>query len=143
MASDYQRIEQVIRYVETHAAEQPGLDAIAAHVGLSGPYLQRVFKRWVGLSRPMAEDRFAAAAIRSLFVGVRPSAASTCRPLWFGRLPRRDPEWPGTLSFPLFATAPCSVASAERHRRRPVNPLGSAVDVKGGGGRDVRAKART
>lgn len=47
---DYQRIEKAIRFLETHAIEQPSLDAVAEHVGLSPCHFQRLFKRWAGVS---------------------------------------------------------------------------------------------
>ncbi|MEK6236800.1 MAG: methylated-DNA--[protein]-cysteine S-methyltransferase [Planctomycetales bacterium] len=47
---DYQRVEQAIRFVDARREDQPTLAEIAAHVGLSAPYLQRVFKRWAGVS---------------------------------------------------------------------------------------------
>lgn len=48
--SDYERIETAIRFVDQNAGSQPALDDVAAHVGLSPFHLQRVFKRWAGLS---------------------------------------------------------------------------------------------
>jgi AraC family transcriptional regulator of adaptative response/methylated-DNA-[protein]-cysteine methyltransferase len=48
--SDYTRIEQAIRFLEQHALEQPSLDEIAAHIGLSPYHFQRLFKRWAGVS---------------------------------------------------------------------------------------------
>lgn len=47
---DYQRIETAIRFLETHAVEQPSLDEIAEHIGLSPFHFQRLFKRWAGVS---------------------------------------------------------------------------------------------
>lgn len=47
---DYPRIETAIRYLATHVDEQPTLSAVAAEVGLSPFHLQRVFKRWAGIS---------------------------------------------------------------------------------------------
>lgn len=48
--SDYARIEQAILYLDAHAREQPSLDAVAAHVGLSAFHFQRLFTRWAGIS---------------------------------------------------------------------------------------------
>lgn len=48
--SDYHRIEQVIVYLEEHFREQPDLNTIASQVGLSEYHLQRVFRRWAGIS---------------------------------------------------------------------------------------------
>ena len=48
--ADYPRIETAIRYLAAHAEEQPTLSNVAAEVGLSPFHLQRVFKRWAGIS---------------------------------------------------------------------------------------------
>ncbi len=47
---DYYRVEAVIRYLEAHAGEQPSLHEAAAAVGLSEFHLQRLFRRWAGVS---------------------------------------------------------------------------------------------
>lgn len=47
---DYDRIEKAIRFIQEHAADQPSLDAVAEHVGLSPCHFQRLFKRWAGVS---------------------------------------------------------------------------------------------
>lgn len=49
-AEDYGRIENAIRYIETHQKAQPSLPQIAAHVGLSDAHFQRLFTRWAGVS---------------------------------------------------------------------------------------------
>lgn len=49
-ADDYDRIEQAIRYLEGRHREQPSLDDIAEHVGLSPSHFQRLFQRWAGIS---------------------------------------------------------------------------------------------
>jgi AraC family transcriptional regulator of adaptative response/methylated-DNA-[protein]-cysteine methyltransferase len=46
----YAKIEQAIGYLETHSHDQPDLQAVAAQVGLSTYYFQRVFKRLAGIS---------------------------------------------------------------------------------------------
>lgn len=48
--TDYDRIAQAIRYIADHRLDQPGLDEIAAHVGLSPFHFQRLFTRWAGVS---------------------------------------------------------------------------------------------
>lgn len=48
--SDYHRVAEVIRYLEAHAAEQPGLSELARHAGLSGFHFQRLFRRWAGVT---------------------------------------------------------------------------------------------
>jgi AraC family transcriptional regulator of adaptative response/methylated-DNA-[protein]-cysteine methyltransferase len=47
---DYKRIEQAILFIEQQALEQPSLEEIAEHVGLSPYHFQRLFKRWAGVS---------------------------------------------------------------------------------------------
>ena len=47
---DYPRIEQAIRFLEQRAVDQPQLEEVAAHVGLSPYHFQRLFQRWVGVS---------------------------------------------------------------------------------------------
>lgn len=49
-SEDYLRIEQAILYLEDHYKEQPGLEAVAANVGLSEYHFQRLFTRWAGVS---------------------------------------------------------------------------------------------
>ncbi|MCX7027885.1 MAG: methylated-DNA--[protein]-cysteine S-methyltransferase [Spirochaetes bacterium] len=48
--TDYKRVEEAIRYIAARASEQPSLDEVAAHLGLSPFYFQRLFKRWAGVS---------------------------------------------------------------------------------------------
>ncbi len=50
MQSDYEKIKQAIEYVRTHASAQSTLEQIAATVGLSPAYFQRLFRRWAGVS---------------------------------------------------------------------------------------------
>lgn len=47
---DYARVGRAVRFVEEHAAEQPSLEEVAAHVGLSPYHFQRLFRRWAGVS---------------------------------------------------------------------------------------------
>lgn len=49
-AEIYAKIEQAIHYLTEHAQEQPDLDTVAAQVGLSPFYFQRLFKRLAGVS---------------------------------------------------------------------------------------------
>lgn len=48
--TDYARIEQAIHYLNEHFQEQPELNALAEHLGLSEYHLQRLFRRWAGIS---------------------------------------------------------------------------------------------
>lgn len=47
---DYRRIESALAYLETHRSEQPTLETVAQHVGLSSFHFQRLFSSWVGIS---------------------------------------------------------------------------------------------
>jgi AraC family transcriptional regulator of adaptative response/methylated-DNA-[protein]-cysteine methyltransferase len=49
-SEDYLRIEQAILYLEDHYKDQPGLEDIAANIGLSEYHFQRLFTRWAGVS---------------------------------------------------------------------------------------------
>ncbi len=50
LSQDYRCIERAILYLAEHYPQQPGLDALAAHVGLSEFHFQRMFTRWAGIS---------------------------------------------------------------------------------------------
>jgi AraC family transcriptional regulator, regulatory protein of adaptative response / methylated-DNA-[protein]-cysteine methyltransferase len=50
LSEDYHRIEQAILYLENHYKEQPGLEDVAANIGLSEYHFQRLFTRWAGVS---------------------------------------------------------------------------------------------
>ncbi len=47
---DYERIENVILFLEENFKYQPELKEISNYIGLSEFHLQRLFKRWVGIS---------------------------------------------------------------------------------------------
>ncbi len=47
---DYARIAEAIGFIVARRPHQPSLDEVAAHVGLSAFHLQRLFKRWAGVS---------------------------------------------------------------------------------------------
>ncbi len=47
---DYDRIEKAVRYVQQHQNDQPHIDALANHVGLSPFHFVRLFKRWAGIT---------------------------------------------------------------------------------------------
>ena len=49
-SEDYLRIEQAITYLENHYKDQPSLEEVAAHIGLSEYHFQRLFTRWAGVS---------------------------------------------------------------------------------------------
>ncbi|MEQ1592822.1 MAG: methylated-DNA--[protein]-cysteine S-methyltransferase [Thiobacillaceae bacterium] len=46
----YETVATAIRFVRSHAVQQPSLADIARHVGLSPTHLQRVFSAWAGIS---------------------------------------------------------------------------------------------
>lgn len=46
----FARIEQAIAFLRAHRAQQPELSDVAAHIGLSESYTQRLFTRWAGIS---------------------------------------------------------------------------------------------
>jgi AraC family transcriptional regulator, regulatory protein of adaptative response / methylated-DNA-[protein]-cysteine methyltransferase len=50
MDTDYQRIEHAIRYLSEHVEAQPGLDDVSCEVGVSPFHLQRLFRRYAGIS---------------------------------------------------------------------------------------------
>jgi AraC family transcriptional regulator of adaptative response/methylated-DNA-[protein]-cysteine methyltransferase len=47
---DYDLIRRAIAFLSETWAEQPSLDRLAAHLGLSPAHCQKLFKRWCGLS---------------------------------------------------------------------------------------------
>lgn len=47
-ARDYERVERALRFVGQQVEEQPDLEAIAEHIGLSPHHFHRLFARWVG-----------------------------------------------------------------------------------------------
>jgi AraC family transcriptional regulator of adaptative response/methylated-DNA-[protein]-cysteine methyltransferase len=49
-ASDYERIRRIVAFISERWREQPSLDDIAAHVGLSTTHVHHLFRRWCGLS---------------------------------------------------------------------------------------------
>ncbi len=50
LSDDYLRIEQAILYLENHYKDQPGIEELAANIGLSESHFQRLFTRWAGVS---------------------------------------------------------------------------------------------
>ena len=47
---DYVRVAAAIKYLQTHSADQPGLDEVADAVHMSPYHFQRLFTRWAGVS---------------------------------------------------------------------------------------------
>lgn len=48
--NDYQKIEKAILYLSTHSAQHPSLDELAGSLDTSKFHLQRIFKKWAGIS---------------------------------------------------------------------------------------------
>jgi AraC family transcriptional regulator of adaptative response/methylated-DNA-[protein]-cysteine methyltransferase len=47
---NFDRIERAIVFLREYRAQQPALEAVAAHIGLSPAHAQRLFSRWAGVS---------------------------------------------------------------------------------------------
>jgi AraC family transcriptional regulator, regulatory protein of adaptative response / methylated-DNA-[protein]-cysteine methyltransferase len=47
---DYERVRRIIAFISVRWRDQPSLEAIADHVGLSTTHVHHVFKRWCGLT---------------------------------------------------------------------------------------------
>ncbi len=47
---DYNLVAAAIRYLDENQTEQPSLDDLSGYLGVSPFHLQRVFKRWAGIS---------------------------------------------------------------------------------------------
>jgi AraC family transcriptional regulator of adaptative response/methylated-DNA-[protein]-cysteine methyltransferase len=48
--ADYERVRRIIAFISERWREQPSLEAIADHVGLSTTHVHHLFRRWAGLS---------------------------------------------------------------------------------------------
>ena len=48
--TDYASIKRAIEFISTRWRDQPSIEAIAGHAGLSTSHLHHVFKRWAGLT---------------------------------------------------------------------------------------------
>ncbi|MGD2135253.1 MAG: methylated-DNA--[protein]-cysteine S-methyltransferase [Gemmatimonadales bacterium] len=48
--ADAERVARAIGYLERHYRQQPSLEVVADHVGLSPHHFQRIFKRWAGVT---------------------------------------------------------------------------------------------
>ncbi len=47
---DYATVKSAIEFISTRYRDQPSIEAIAGHVGLSPSHFQHLFKRWAGLT---------------------------------------------------------------------------------------------
>src|ERR1700727_2796846 len=48
--ADYAIVKRAIEFITKRYRDQPSIEAIADHVGLSASHFQHVFKRWAGLT---------------------------------------------------------------------------------------------
>ena len=48
--ADYLTVKRAIEFISKRYRDQPSIEAIAEHVGLSASHFQHVFKRWAGLT---------------------------------------------------------------------------------------------
>ena len=49
-AADYERVRRIIAFISERWRDQPSLEDIAAHVGLSTTHVHHLFRRWAGLT---------------------------------------------------------------------------------------------
>ncbi len=49
-AADYERVRRIIAFISERWREQPSLEDIALHVGLSTTHVHHLFRRWCGLT---------------------------------------------------------------------------------------------
>jgi AraC-like DNA-binding protein len=50
VSTDYARVREAIVFLRGHHAQQPDLATLAAHLGLSEVHVQKLFRRWAGIS---------------------------------------------------------------------------------------------
>src|SRR5918997_4867944 len=48
--ADYERVRRIIAFISERWRDQPSLEAIADHVGLSTTHVHHLFRRWCGLT---------------------------------------------------------------------------------------------
>jgi AraC family transcriptional regulator of adaptative response/methylated-DNA-[protein]-cysteine methyltransferase len=66
---DYEQIRRAIGFLSQTWAEQPSLERLAQHLGLSPAHCQKLFKRWCGLSPKEFVQAIAVDRARSLLDG--------------------------------------------------------------------------
>ncbi|NJM91207.1 MAG: AraC family transcriptional regulator, partial [Myxococcales bacterium] len=66
---DYQLIRRAIAFLSETWSEQPELDRLARHLGLSPTHCQKLFKRWCGLSPKEFVQAITLDHARSLLTG--------------------------------------------------------------------------
>jgi len=62
---DFARIARAIRFIDEHFREQPRLEDVAAHAGLSEFHFNRLFRRWAGLTPKQYLSAVTGAAAKS------------------------------------------------------------------------------
>ena len=50
VSSDYAAVKRAIEFISTRWREQPSIETVADHVGLSPSHFQHLFRRWAGLT---------------------------------------------------------------------------------------------
>ncbi|MBK5294000.1 MAG: methylated-DNA--[protein]-cysteine S-methyltransferase [Acidobacteriia bacterium] len=76
--ADYARVERAIRFLDAHYLEQPGLDEVARASGLSPFHLQRMFRRWAGISPKRFLQFLTAEHARALLEASRTTLDTAC-----------------------------------------------------------------
>lgn len=66
---DYDLVRRAIAFLSLRLDEQPSLDRLADHLGVSAAHIQRTFKRWCGLSPKEFLQALTAEHARSLLAG--------------------------------------------------------------------------
>lgn len=66
---DFARIAKAIRYIDEHFREQPSLEDVAAHAGLSEFHFNRLFRRWAGVTPKQYLAAVTGTAARSALAG--------------------------------------------------------------------------
>ena len=66
---DFARIARAIRFIDEHYREQPRLDDVATHAGLSEFHFNRLFRRWAGVTPKQYLAAVTGAAARDALAG--------------------------------------------------------------------------
>jgi AraC family transcriptional regulator of adaptative response/methylated-DNA-[protein]-cysteine methyltransferase len=66
---DFARIAKAIAYIDAHFREQPRLEDVAAHAGLSEFHFNRLFRRWAGVTPKQYLSAVTGAAARDALAG--------------------------------------------------------------------------
>src|SRR5262249_14824131 len=66
---DFARIANAIRFIDEHFREQPRLEDVASHAGLSEFHFNRLFRRWAGVTPKQYLAAVTGAAARDALAG--------------------------------------------------------------------------